>query len=197
MSSEPILTVTQPDGTASVIDLSAPGAYQDFAFEAVHDDGRCDRFAAYHTGERAIFIDVLTRLATGRPADAVLADIARVRAEVATTAADLSPTSSQSTFRGVWPSVPRSPAVRFSNNYSTDGRSRGVGLTVAGDKYGLRFSERRGRERGLKIVIPADQLWRFAAGMIWRSYEGRSSTPLSRVSTDEYWDALDRFESSV
>ena len=83
MSGTPILKVTQPDGTLSVIDFSTPGAYQDFAFEATHQDGRHDRFAAYHTGERAIFIDVLTRLAADRPTDTVLADIARIRAEVA------------------------------------------------------------------------------------------------------------------
>ncbi|PZS16356.1 MAG: hypothetical protein DLM57_10500 [Pseudonocardiales bacterium] len=197
MSSEPLFTVTQPDETVSVINLATPGEYQDFAFEAIHDDGRRDRFAAYHTGERAIFIDVLTRMAADRPADAVLADVTCMRAEVETISKGLTPTSSQSGFRPGWPTVPRSPAVPFSNSYTIDGRSQRIGLTVAGDKYGLRFSERRGKERGLKVVVPADQLWRFAAGMIWRSYEDRTSLLLSRVSTDEYQDALHRFASSL
>jgi hypothetical protein len=195
VSSAPIFDTTQPDGTVSVIDLSTPGAYQDFAFEAAHADGRRDRFAAYHTGERAIFIDVLTRLAAGRPVDTVLADIVRIRVEVATRSDGLSPTSSQPRFRPMWPPLPAEPTLPFSNSYTIDGRSRRVGLTVAGDKYGLRFSERCGRERGLKVVIAAGELWRFAAGMMWRSYEGRAL--LSRVCTDEYQDALGRFESLI
>lgn len=39
VTSEPIFTTTRPDGTASIVDLSTPGAYQDFAFEATHATG--------------------------------------------------------------------------------------------------------------------------------------------------------------
>lgn len=98
-------------------------------------------------------------------------------------------------FRPAWPIVPTQPTLPFSNSYTIDGRSRRVGLTVTGDKYGLRFSERRGRARGLRLVVAADDLWHFAAGMMWRTYEDR--TLLSRVGTDEYQDALARFESLV
>src|SRR3954452_19801977 len=120
MSSKPIFTTMQPDGTSCVIDLSTPGPYQDFAFEAAHADGRRDRFAAYHTGERAILTDVLTRLAARRPSETILADITRIRHEVAADTEGPWASSAESMFRPAFPSIPEQTTLPFSNSYTID-----------------------------------------------------------------------------
>lgn len=203
MSEPPVFVLDQPSRRQLQLDLSTGSMHGDFAFTATYlATGRVTRYDAYHTGERMIFLDILHRIAHAGPADDVLDDIARVRSDVSHRTDGLTPTSkSEHNFDGMlprWLATLNAEPVPHTYAASTDNR---YNLVLTPTDAGLTISWQRGntpRPRDPTIHIPTPELWRFAAGMIWRSYDtGRTAPFLTRISTLAYDTALEAFESAV
>lgn len=203
MSEPPVFVLDQPGRRQVQLDLSAGSMHGDFAFTATTlATGRVTHYDAYHTGERMIFLDVLHRNAHARPGQDVLDDVARIRADVSGRTEGLTPTSeAEHDFDRLlprWLATLNTEPEPHTYGASTDNR---YSLTLTPTEAGLSISWQRRdtpRPRDPTIHIPTSELWRFAAGMIWRSYEeGRRSPFLTRISTQAYNTAFDAFESAA
>lgn len=203
MSELPVFVLDQPSRRQLQLDLSAGSMHGDFAFTATNlATGRVTHYDAYHTGEALIFLDVLHRLAYTRPARDVLDDVARTRADVNERTEGLTPTSqAEHDFDRLlprWLATLNTEPTPHTYDASTDNRHN-LALTPTDD--GIAISWQRGdtpRPRDPTIHIPTPELWRFAAGMIWRSYDtGRTAPFLTRISTLAYDTAIDAFESAA
>lgn len=203
MSDPPIFLIEQPGGQPIELDLSTAGQFGDFAFTATDPaTGDVTFYDAYHTGERFIFLDVLHRIAHQRPTQDVLDDLVRVRADLAERTDGLNPTSrSEHDFTDLLPRWLATLNSEPTDRPYTASSDRLDNLTLTPTDDGLTITRRRGdtpRPRDPAVHIPTGELWRFAAGMIWRSYEQRRDAPfLTRASTTAYQSALDAFESTV
>lgn len=199
----PPFVAIQEDGSAVEVDLSRPGTYGDFAF-TVHRAGarRPEHFYAYHTGEAAIFCAVLATLAARQPAAAALADIERIRREVTARAQVLDVTTqSENTFDGVLANLEVLVREKKTGDACTHAANAAGSdtLVVTPTPIGLTLVLRReteGETSERSMTVLTGDLWRFAAGMVWRSYSSHGSS-LSRLSTTEYECALASFEAAV
>ena len=194
MSDPPKFVLDQLDGRQVLVDLSAPGAFGDFAFRATDlATDHTDYFDAYHTGEASIFLDVLHVLVHDRPRELVLDEIDRIRADVHERTCDMTPTTiSENSFDPLLDRViGMSATPPTANGYRADQSGR---LTLEPSRDALRFTFRNEPPAAddPHIGIPVGELWQFAAGMIWRSYSDTySAAPLlTRLCTVEYEIAL-------
>ncbi|PZS30886.1 MAG: hypothetical protein DLM58_12975 [Pseudonocardiales bacterium] len=203
MSELPVFVLDQPSRRRLQLDLSTGATFGDFAFTATNlANGRVTHYDAYHTGERMIFLDVLHRIAHTRPGQDVLDDVARIRADVNERTEGLTPTSeAEHDFDRLlprWLATLNTKPEPHTYGASTNNRYT---LVLAPTDDGIAISWQRGdtqRPRDPRVHIPTSELWRFAAGMIWRSYDtGRPAPFLTRISTQAYDTALEAFESAV
>lgn len=199
MTGPPVFSVAQPDGTEVLIDLSAPGAFGDFAFRVTTPaTGRIDYFDAYHTGEASIFLDVLHALAYGRPPQDVLDDVERIRGDVRARTENLTATTiSQNSFEWL---LHRVPHMLLTPPATTEYRATDSGrLTLEPLPGALRFEARSDSPLPTdpQVDIPIAQLWQFATGMTWRSYsDNHSVAPLNtRLCTDAFGEAMATLET--
>lgn len=203
MSELPVFVLDQPSRRQLQLDLSAGSMHGDFALTATNlATGRVTHYDAYHTGEALIFLDVLQHLAYTRPARDVLADIARIRTDVNERTDGLAPTTeAEHNFDRLLPRWLATLTARPTPHTYDASSDRRHNLALTPTEAGLGISWQRGdtpRPRDPTIHIPTPELWRFAAGMIWRSYDtGRTAPFLTRISTRAYDTALEAFESAV
>lgn len=201
MSEPPTFVVQQPDGRQVLIDLSAPGAFGDFAFRT-KDLARDHTayFDAYHTGEASIFLDVLHVLVHDRPRELVLNDIDQIRADVHQRAGDMTPTTiSENSFDPLLGRVTGMRAAPPTGTGYRDDRSGRLTLEPSCDALRFTFRDEPQATDDPHVDIPLGKLWQFAAGMIWRSYSDTySAAPmLTRLCTATYEAALTSFEAAV
>lgn len=185
----------QPDGHEVTIDMSTQGGFGDFAF-TVRDGGDVKHFFAYWTSESSIFTDIMSRLRQ-RPDEKLVSDVAHIRdALVDLVAQGYTATDQGEGKMSIW-AIERAMAqptelLRHYRMYSGGDDVLAVRLD---DQDGVCISTERMMDTEVRcdeVVIPEDDLWRFAAGMIARSYsdDGRSYTQLTRFSTAQYERAL-------
>lgn len=188
-------TTRQPDGHEVFVDMSTPGGFGDFAFEA-RDDRGVTQFLAYWTEERAIFIDIMKRLMQ-QPQAEFTQSIERIQSLLnELTNAGYTPTTEG---EGTMPAT----EVRWLLSRTTNEPQRYQRYSEGDDSLivdisqadGIHFVSERGIDarRGRKeITIPNTDIWRFAAGMIARSYiEDGGYISLTRFATTQYDVALE------
>lgn len=199
--SEPIIpealqfTTRQPGGDEIVVDMSTIGGFGDFAFEA-SSAGEIKRFWAYWTAESAIFIDIMRRL-KDQPRDKFVEDMESVQIVLAgLVERGYTPTTEGEGKMNPWMmqwhlSQPHDEPHRYqmfsggNDSLVVDtGQADGIHLGTDRDMDG----EREYKE----IIIPNEDIWRFAAGMMARSYDkhGQSYCQLTRFATSQYDQAL-------
>lgn len=188
-------TVTQPDGRNVYVDMSVHGGFGDFAFTA-SDENDTTRFFAYWTSESSIFIDIMKRLRS-RAREQLVEDVARMHSVLAEmTMRGYTPTREGEGRMDEWtinwllakPSgePQRYPMFSGGDDMLVVDATHEDGMHIASDR------DMDGQREYTEVVIPDDELWRFAAGMIARSYsdDGRSYTQLTRFATSQYDNAL-------
>lgn len=152
-------------------------------------------FFAYHTGETSIFLTIVHALPWLRgPADA-LADLERVRQDVGErTEGMFATTESENTFDRLLPTLARRLGTEPQTAEFQADEIGSVLLALAPTEQGLRvdLNDVTAHQTMRSVTIPTDDLWRFAAGMIWRSYADRPDTypQLTRLSTAAYEQAV-------
>lgn len=203
MSASPVFTLELPSRRRVQIDLSVATMHSDFAFTATDPvTGRVTRFDAHHSGERFLFLHVLHRIAYDRPVEVVLADVARIRDDLAERTSGLTATSqSENNFEDTLPPWTATLATEPTIASFAASFDRAHVLLLTPTDGGLTISWQRGntpRPRDPKIDVPTNELWRFAAGMMWRSYDdGRDYPMLTRINTSAYNSALDAFAAAM
>ena len=175
--------------------MSTHGGFGDFAF-TVRDGGDAKQVFVYWTSESSIFTDIMSRL-KHRSDEQFVGDMAHIHdALVDLTERGYTATSQGEGKMSAWmvESALAQP-IEQPRQYRMYSGGDDLLTIQLDDADGVRITTERMMDEGVRydeIIIPEDELWRFAAGMIARSYsdDGSSYTQLTRFSTVQYERAL-------
>lgn len=196
----PIYRVAQPTGRDVAADLTTPGVFGDLTF-TTHSGDRTTQFSAYHTGETAIFIDVLSRYLAHQSVEERRNSLDTVRAEVARVTADRVATErGEDSFTRQQLEALRRPAEAATppvGRYRTSGDGCDLVLTPTTNGFDIALESDDGATR--VFSWPTEMLWQLIAGIIWRSYAEPDDdfSMLSRVPTSEFLNALQAAEPAL
>ena len=182
--------LSQPDDSKVAIDLSAYGERGDLAFTA---DG--EYFSAYWTSESAILVDLLQRMRSTK-------NLPESVAQIHTAIKELTDSNYSRTTQSEGKIDTRTVELLLAEGTENP---RSYRMFQSGDDMliidiarddGVHITSERewdeGERRRKEFVIPDDELWRFVAGMMARSYsdDGREYPELTRYATSQYDNAL-------
>lgn len=186
----------QPDGSVASIDFSRHGELGDLAFTV-----NKEYYTSYWTSENRIFIGLLQRMSAAKNVVESAEYIAQAKKELID--AGYTATTKGQGKMDAWMLGQLAEANNkrlqtypmFSGGDATlivDSTKQG-GVRIAYDRAW--DDERRCGE----VFIPDDELWRFAAGMMARSYSdrGQDYSQLTRYPTSQYDHALAAWLASI
>lgn len=193
----PVYALVQPDGSSITLDVSVPNALGDFSMALRLPDGRQQHASVYHTGEPRLFIAILGCWAYAATPSEIAAGIDWVRKELEETTKNRDATSdSENNFDydlGRIATIGGGVDAGEASRHDAEGSSY---IALTPHTAGLTLTAVGADQQPVDFWVAATDLPALVAGMIWRSFKGRSMSN-SRLNTATYLEALGTFEQAV